>query len=117
MFKDLEIRPLSIDYIERIGRKSDSEQGAVKRPIKIAFKSEDDKNKVLDSLRNLKGKSAYKGVGITNDYTFRQRLLMKDFREKAKEKNRDEEQNRSNFIWKVRGTPSTGLTLRRFEAS
>ena len=87
LFKDLEIRPLSIDYIERIGRKSDSEQGAVKRPIKIAFKSEDDKNKVLDSLRNLKGKSAYKGVGITNDYTFRQRLLMKNFREKAKEKN------------------------------
>ena len=68
LLKDLEIRPLSIDYIERIGRKSDSEQGAVKRPIKIAFKSEDDKNKVLDSLRNLKGKSAYKGVGITMDY-------------------------------------------------
>ena len=117
LFKDLEIRPLSIDYIERIGRKSDSEQGAVKRPIKIAFKSEDDNNKVLDNLRNLKGKSGYKGVGITNDYTFRQRLLMKDFREKAKEKNQDEEQNRSNLIWKVRGTPSTGLTLRRFKAS
>ena len=104
MFKDLEIRPLSIDYIERIGRKP--EQGAVKRPIKIAFKSVDDKNKVLDNLRNLKGKSAYKGIGITNDYTFRQRLLMKDFCEKANEKNQEEEQNRSNFIWKVRGTTS-----------
>ena len=87
LFKDLEIRPLSINCIERIGTKSDPEQRAVKRPIKITFKSEDDKNKVLDNLRNLKGKSAYKGVGITNDYTFRQRLLMKDFCEKANEKN------------------------------
>ena len=84
----------------------------------IALRFKSDINFIYNSIfRNLRGKSAYKGVGITNDYTFRQRLLMKDFCEKANEKNQEEEQNRSNFIWKVRETPSTGLTLRRFEAS
>ena len=117
LFKDLEIRPPPISYIERIGTKLDSEQRPAKRPIKIAFRCEEDKNKVFDNLSNLKGKLSYKGICITNDYTFSQRLLIKEFRGKAERKNREEEQNRTNCIWKVRGTPETGLMLKRFNTS
>ena len=114
LFKDLQIRAPPIKKIERIGKKLEIKEQPQKRPIIVVLNNEEDKNTVLDNLKNLQGKLLYKGVRITSDYTIRQRLLIKDFHEKAQEKNREEEQNRTNFMWKIRGTPETGLTLRRF---
>ena len=114
LFKDLQIRAPTIKQIERIGKKLETKEQPQKRPIIVVLNNEEDKNTVLDNLRNLQGKLLYKGVRITNDYTFSERLLIKDFHEEAQEKNREEEQNRTNFMWKVRGTMETRLTLRRF---
>ena len=117
LFKDLQISAPPIKQIERIGKKLENREQPQKRPIIVVLDNEEDKNTVLENLKNLKGKLLYKGVRITNDYTLSQRLLIKDYYEKAQENNREEKQNATNFMWKVRGTPETGLTLRRFYRS
>ena len=117
LFKDLQISAPPIKQIDRIGKKLETKEQPQKRPIIVVLDNEEDKNTVLENLKNLKGKLLYKGVRITNDYTLSQRLLIKDYYEKAQENNREEKQNATNFMWKVRGTPETGLTLRRFYRS
>ena len=77
LFKALQVVPTPVLQIERIGQKSESAQEPGKRPIKIKFKSKEDKKEVLD--RYLKGKMEYKGINITPDYTFSERQLIKDF--------------------------------------
>ena len=84
-----------------------------KRPMMLQLESEADKDKIMMNLQNLKGKTEYKGVSITEDYTVTERKLLQDWRDKAKAKNDSEEPN-SNYIWRVRGTPKNGLELKRF---
>ena len=79
----------------------------------LQLESESDKDKIMMNLQNLKGKTEYKGVSITEDYTVTERKLLQDWREKAKAKN-DSEGPDSNYIWRVRGTPKNGLELKRF---
>ena len=84
---------------------------ALKRPIKLIMNSEEDKEKVLNNLRHLKGKTLYKSISITADYTYSERQLIKDYRERANIKNDFEEDK--DYIWRVRGTPKNGLFLKR----
>ena len=77
------------------------------------FNSEEDKEKVLENLRNLKDNLIYKGISITNDFTFSERMLIKEFHDQAKSKNKQEEENESNIVWRVRGTPKNGLILKK----
>ena len=84
-----------------------------KRPIKVTMISHDDKNKVMQSLTNLKNKTMYKGVSITDDYTPAERQMLKEWSDKAKVKNGNEEEN-YKYVWRVRGTPKNGLLLKRF---
>ena len=116
LFKALHAVPTPVLQIERIGQKSESTQEPGKRPIKITFKSEEDKNGVLDNLRYLKGKMEYKGINITPDYTFKERQLIKDFSIEASKKNIEEEKNGSSYVWRVRGTPKNGMFLKRLNA-
>ena len=67
---------------------------------------------MLKQLKHLKGKTLYKSINITADYTYSERQLISDFREKANIKN-DIEEDKENFIWRVRGTPKNGLFLKR----
>ena len=55
------------------------------------------------------------GISVTSDYTQRERLQIKELHNKAKEMNNEEVDG--NFKWRVRGTPSKGLFLKKFEAS
>ena len=87
--------------------------GPTKRPIKVTFNSEDEKNDIMNSLRNLKGKEQYKGVSVTDDHTLKDRELIKEWTEKAKSAN-NEEPSDSVYEWKVRGSPKNGLSLRKF---
>ena len=73
--------------------------------------SEDDKERLLKQLRHLKGKTLYKSMSITADYTYSERQLISDLREKAHIKN-DSEEDKENFIWRVRGMPKNGLFLK-----
>ena len=112
LIKELQIGAPNISKIERIGMEKDSGNGAAqKRPIKIIMNSEEDKEKVLNNLRHLKGKTLYKSISITADYTYSERQLIKDYRERANIKNDLEEDK--DYIWHVRGTPKNGLFLKR----
>ena len=113
LMKELQIGSVGIKQIERIGQKTE-ETSTKKRPIKLILKSEDEKDKILNNLRNLKDKILYKGISITPDYTQSERILIKDFREKAKSKNLVEDENETNYIWRVRGSPKNVLFLKRF---
>ena len=66
-------------------------------------------------MKNLKGSVAYKGVSITPDYTTSERLLIKEFHNEAKLRTHGEKENGTGYVWKIIGTPATGLFLKRFE--
>ena len=113
LLKDLQIGAVGIKQIERIGQRPDL-TSQKKRPIKLIFNCEDDKDKVLDNLCNLKGMRCYKGISITPDFTQSERQLIKSYNDQAKSKNSEEEENLTNYVWRVRGTPKNGLTIRRY---
>ena len=115
LIKELQIGALKINQIERIGKEAEGGNGSTqKRPMKLIMNNEEDKDKVLHNLKALKGKSLYKGISITADYTYSERQLVRDYREQANEKNDNETANQTNYIWRVRGTPKNGLSLKRF---
>ena len=82
------------------------------RPMKVIFKSIEDKERVMNNLVNLKNQLMYNSVSITEDYTLEERQLIKQLLQKAKERN--QEAHESKYIWKVRGTPRSGLKLKKF---
>lgn len=94
--------------IMRIGRTENK-----KRPIKVVFQSNEERDNLLNNLRNLKGNNDFKGISITEDYTLAEREIIKEYNRDAKEKNAAEPEN-SNYIWRVRGTPKNGLIIKRF---
>ena len=75
--------------------------------------TEEERNRILSNLRNLKDISEYKTINITEDYTITERWMIKDWSDKANEKNKNESPD-SKFVWRVRGSPKTGLQLKRF---
>ena len=111
LVKELQIGAVAIKQIERIGQKNESTK---KRPLKLTLKSEEERDKFLNNLTNLKGNTLYKGISITPDFTYSERILIKEFQEKAKIKNTAEGENETNYVWRVRGTPKNGLFLKRF---
>ena len=84
------------------------------RPINLEFHTDEDKVKVFNNLKNLKGKNDYIGISIKEDYTSNERKLIKQFSERAETKNKEEEEKNSNIFWRVRGTPKNGLHLKWF---
>ena len=114
LIKELQIGAPKINKIERIGQEKITEnESNSKRPIKLVMNSEDDKEKIINNLRNLKGKTLFKGISITADYTYSERQLIRNFREQANIKN-DLEEEHEKYIWRVRGNPKNGLYLKRF---
>ena len=85
-----------------------------KRPIKVTFRNEGDKENLMNNLQKLKGKNIYKVISVTDDYTISERNMIKDFVTQARQKNSDEPEN-SEYVWKVRGTPKNGLIIKRFK--
>ena len=83
------------------------------RPIKITFKTLTDKEMIMKNLRNLKDREEFTGLHIREDYTIAERMMIKDYVAKAREKN-DMEEETSKTVWKVRGNPRSGLFLKKF---
>jgi len=106
---DLQIGVINIKQLERIGQKKEG-----KRPIKLTFNNEEDQQKVFSNLRSLKGKTSYKGISVKEDYTYNERVLIREFAEQARIKNTKEDDQKSNIIWRVRGSPKNGLRLKWF---
>ena len=105
----LETTLTTFKSVSRIG-KSDPTR---KRPIKVVMHNEEEKNKIMANLRNLKDQVAFKGLSVTDDYTVTERKMIKEWTDKVKENN-DKESPDSNYIWRVRGTPKNGLRLKKF---
>ena len=112
MFVQNLIQAIGSNYVPksimRIGRTENK-----KRPIKVVFQSNEERDNLLYNLRNLKGNNDFKGISITEDYTLAEREIIKEYNRDAKEKNAAEPEN-SNYIWRVRGTPKNGLIIKRF---
>ena len=94
----------------RLG-KSDANK---KRPIKVILNSEEDKDKIMGSLKNLKDHEAFKGISVTDDYTLNERKLIKEKAVEAKVLNEKEAPD-SKHVWRVRGTPKNGLMLKKLQ--
>ena len=81
------------------------------RPLKVRFNSEQEKINVMNRLSNLKkADEKFKKISITDDYTMQEREEIQRFVAEAKRKNVDET---GTFFWRVRGSPKTGLELRK----
>ena len=62
----------------------------------------------------MKGNELYKGISVTDDYTINEREMIREFVKKAKKENEKEDKDKeSNYIWRVRGCPKNGLTIKR----
>ena len=66
----------------------------------------------MNNLRNLKGNAMYTGISMTDDYTMSERTMIKEYANRAKEENTNEPEN-SKYVWRVRGTPKNGLTIKK----
>ena len=68
------------------------------RPNKVVVNTKVERNRILSNLRNLKGIPEYKNISVTEDYTVTERRMIKDWSDKAKEKNKNESPD-SKFVW------------------
>ena len=108
LFKKLNLGTLKYKSIMRLG----GLQKEKNRPIKLTMQNEQDKTLVLSKLRNLKNDERFHRIGITEDFTVSERLLIKGYHEKAATMNADEP-DKENYIWRVRGSPKNGLFLKK----
>ena len=106
--KQISVGCVKINQIMRVGEIKANKI----RPLKVVLSSPDEKNKVLYSMKNLKGNELYKGISVTDDYTINEREMIREFVKKAKKEN-EKEDKESNYIWRVRGCPKNGLTIKR----
>ena len=98
------------ESITRLGINDNAKKG---RPIKVRFVNEKEKSKVMSHLSNLKkAEEKFRQISITDDFTMEERKEIKRFVDEAKSKNETEQ---GNFFWRVRGSPKTGLQLRRVQ--
>ena len=81
-----------------------------KRSVKVTFASTTEKDYVMKNLSKLKDIKEFIGIWITNDHTWSERQMIKEYVEKAREKN-DIEPPDSKIVWKVRGNIKSGLRV------
>ena len=79
------------------------------RAIKIVLKNEKEKKDILESVKLLKNKNI--SICVTEDLTWEERLIMKEWFRKASERNEKEDDD--DVKWCVRGSPRTKLYLKR----
>ena len=113
LIKELCIGAVHPTSVMRIGTKFEGRN----RPIKVIFKSTDEKYKVLNNLKNLKGKELYKTISVTHDYTFNEREVLNNFLRQAKEKNELDTTENKDYKWKVWGSPKNRLFLKKVKMS
>ena len=91
----------------RIG-KSYAEKN-VPRPIKVIFTNKSEKDEMMRNLGKLRN-TKYENVSVSDDYKYEERELLRKWRKLAKERNSEQQE----YVWKLRGTPRSGLRLIKF---
>ena len=108
VFRQLGVGFIKIQKTERIGTFTEERQAKEQyRPLKITFHNEDDKSTVLEAFCN----GNYFVMSVTEDLSRSERDLVKEWCCKAKEKNKEKDDE--SFTWKVRGSPRSGLYLKK----
>ena len=111
--KTLIATPLGLNVthklVHRLGKRNPANEQS-KRPMKLVMLNEEDKDRLLDNLKTLKGNEIYKG---TSDHTIQERNLIKQWVDKAKRAN-EEEPDGTKYVWKIRGTPKNGISRKKF---
>jgi len=77
------------------------------RPLKVSLESVEVKSQFLRNLTRLKGQF----IKITEDLTKQERILVREWQDKASKKN-EIEQNKT-YKWRVRGSPRSRLYLKK----
>ena len=77
------------------------------RPIKVTMMSKNDKERIMRNLYKLQYLHTYGRISVKDDYTYEERILIRDKVREAQKKN--EEDNTTG--WKVRGSPRTKLRI------
>ena len=85
LLKTIKIKTVRPKYITRIGQSNQKRF----RPMKVVFSSKEDKEKVFENIKQIKGNPRYENISITEDFTINERKLIKEWVEKSKEKNKD----------------------------
>jgi len=109
LFKQLAIGNTTAKTMKRLG----AQNAEKKRPILVQMKDEDDKSKVMDNLKNLKGLQEYRGISIKDDYTLAEREMIQEFQQQANKIN--DENSDDETIYRVRGCPKNGLYLKKMK--
>ena len=108
LLKEICVGAVKAKFMVRIGKKEDNRP----RPLKVTFHNESDKIKILDNLKQLKRKSDFDGISIKDDFTISEKNLIKDYVQRANEKNQNEPVD-SEYVWRVRGSPKNRLFLKK----
>ena len=91
----------------RLGRKKEHQA----RPIKIVMESRSHKAEFMSKLSNLKyAGPVYNKARVTDDHSWEERQEIRRWVKMAKEKN-EKDGEMTNYLWKVRGTPKSGLRI------
>ena len=104
--KNLEDKQWKLKDVRRVGVKQEEKD----RPLKVTFNNKDEKNTIMNKLKKLKNFPQYGKISINHDYTFNERMLIREWAAEAKRRNNED----TKFSWKLRGTPDTGLELKKF---
>ena len=90
--------------IVRLGKPNENKT----RPVKLVMANSGDKDIIISRPGNLKNAvEIYRKVSVRDDYTIEERELIKEWINKAEQKNKEE----YTQAWKVRGTTKNGLRL------
>ena len=94
---------------ERIGVRNNETMFKTKRwrPCKVTLVNEEQKNQIMASVHKL-GKLDFR---VTDDFSKKEREIIKEWHRKAREKTMKEEDK--SCVWKVRGSPRTKLYLKK----
>ena len=103
---NVENKQWKLKDVRRIGVKKEDKV----RPLKVAFNNEEEKNIIMSNLKKLKEFPQYSRISVNSDYTYNERMLIREWVSEAKRRNNTD----TGFTWKLRGTPDTRLELRKF---
>ena len=80
--KDISIGAVNTKSISRVGKNDNGKP----QPIKVTFNNNEDKAKLMASLRHLKGTDIYNRISITDDYTLSERKMIRDYAKMGKKR-------------------------------
>ena len=111
LFSIMEMDHTGPTIAHRLGSKKEDRP----RPMKIVMKSKSNKSEFMSKLWKLKYADAvYKKIRVTEDYTWEERQEVRRWVNMANERNdseNNEDEGTTNYVWKARGSPRTGMRL------